>query len=417
MQLLENAIRAYDSQFRGEQSSSYDVYKTNSWVSSILNAGIEGQNNWLDSEIHDSLLPVILQMIGVKGNGAAKPHKIVSNQRLFEILPVLNLPLEALRTRGEASQLNTILKDSSQPSLTRIACGLILFKAGEDLPFDELMSIQGLEKDNFARSAALVSLAYGSETEKVGSLFAKLLDGDNREFRELAAMALHRKIYLPILPTYKKRYAGASPKMKTYISQGLANYPRGKSTKILFQFLKQEQPKSNVRNQCLAIARALATNTGIQGPESAPGRKSKEKVKEIVDWWLDRETQLTSEHKPNQSPLFQQCDSRNDVPSLLVEGYEQLVASFAAGKSKTIETLVLPQSVKVSATPRVADQLNKGDEINLPFLANGFDPKVLSCKALSLETIAIRTSTTEMVFANTMSGWRLYRYRDEPIEK
>lgn len=105
------------------------------------------------------------------------------------------------------------------------------------------------------------------------------------------------------------------------------------------------------------------------------------------------------------------------LPLELTQTYDRLVAAFQAGDPAEIEKYCLPGKIKITKKPRPADRREYGQDINLPFLKQGFSKQVLNFSKNSDHEYGIRTGTTALWFLKTGDGkWRLSKYLDKPIE-
>jgi len=105
------------------------------------------------------------------------------------------------------------------------------------------------------------------------------------------------------------------------------------------------------------------------------------------------------------------------LPLELSRTYDELVAAFQSGKQGEIEKSCLPGKIKFTAKPRPDDRREYGQDINLPFLKDGFSKEVLNFSKNADGEYLIRTGTTALWFEKTKDGkWKLSKYLDKPIE-
>ncbi len=58
----------------------------------------------------------------------------------------------------------------------------------------------------------------------------------------------------------------------------------------------------------------------------------------------------------------------------------------------------------------------RGDDLNMPFLKEGFVPEIWVFRQDAEGCYLVRTPTTGMFWVETKArGWRIYRYFDKPI--
>ena len=104
------------------------------------------------------------------------------------------------------------------------------------------------------------------------------------------------------------------------------------------------------------------------------------------------------------------------LPSDLADFYSSFVQAAQSQNIEKIKASILPGISEITTTPR-KQNIEYGNDINLPFLKSGFSPKIESISSSSDYTIDIRTSSTSIAFVKTASGkWYIYRYFDKPIE-
>jgi len=105
------------------------------------------------------------------------------------------------------------------------------------------------------------------------------------------------------------------------------------------------------------------------------------------------------------------------LPLELTKTYDELVAAFQNGKQSEIENFCLPGKIKFTTDPRPKDRREYGQDINLPFLKDGFSKEVLNFSKNAEGEYGIRTGTTALWFSKTKDGkWKLSKYLDKPIE-
>ncbi len=103
------------------------------------------------------------------------------------------------------------------------------------------------------------------------------------------------------------------------------------------------------------------------------------------------------------------------LPADLYRTYAGLVSAFETGKREEIEKYCLPGRILFSAKPRTSNP-DYGQDINLPFLKNGFNRYILNLRKDSGSEFLIRTGTTALWFKMDANGrWKLDRYLDKPI--
>jgi ankyrin repeat protein len=105
------------------------------------------------------------------------------------------------------------------------------------------------------------------------------------------------------------------------------------------------------------------------------------------------------------------------LPLELTRTYDELVKAFQSGKLEAIEKFCLPGKIKFTTAPRPGDRREYGQDVNLPFLKDGFSKEVLNFSKNADGEYLIRTGTTALWFSKTKDGeWRLSKYLDKPIE-
>jgi hypothetical protein len=105
------------------------------------------------------------------------------------------------------------------------------------------------------------------------------------------------------------------------------------------------------------------------------------------------------------------------LPARLLDVYARLIEAFERGDSGDITVLSLPSAIDFTYDPRPDDSHGYGEDLNIPFVLNEFDPYIRNISSDVTGSYLIRTGTTAMWFVKTHdSGWMLYRYLDKPIQ-
>ncbi len=131
----------------------------------------------------------------------------------------------------------------------------------------------------------------------------------------------------------------------------------------------------------------------------------------------------TPEEKPaareNTPPreLLKHYLGEAQLPDSLYKAYADLVKAIQTGEQGNIERHCLPFSVTFTTKDRPPASREYGQDINMPFLKDGFHKYIFSFEERPDDTYLIHTGSTYMFFVETKTaGWKLYRYGDKPIE-
>ena len=109
-------------------------------------------------------------------------------------------------------------------------------------------------------------------------------------------------------------------------------------------------------------------------------------------------------------------DRPASTPTGLNRTYDALMNAFYLGKTELIRNHCLSGSVNITDDKR--RPMHTGDGINLRFLSDGFSNLVVHFDVNTDETVRVRTRTSILHFVRTADkSWKLYKYRDEPLEK
>jgi hypothetical protein len=112
---------------------------------------------------------------------------------------------------------------------------------------------------------------------------------------------------------------------------------------------------------------------------------------------------------------FRSYDGKEPVPDGLRKAYTAFAR--AAKDGGVDSSSLLPHGVTISREPRPEKTQEYGQDINLPFLRDRFSPAVRVVRKDPDDCYLIRTDTTAIWFVQTKSGaWKMYSYRDKPIE-
>ena|SRR6266508_3516747 len=118
-----------------------------------------------------------------------------------------------------------------------------------------------------------------------------------------------------------------------------------------------------------------------------------------------------------QRPLLKNYRGKERLPNALYKTYADLIEAMAAGDGSRIKRYCLPGSVTVTGEARPEKHREYGQDINLPFLAQGFQKEIEGVSKPAEDVYLIRTATSALFFVETRrSGWKLFRYLDKPIE-
>jgi hypothetical protein len=129
------------------------------------------------------------------------------------------------------------------------------------------------------------------------------------------------------------------------------------------------------------------------------------------DIYGKKEAALTSDQS-----LFQDYKGDVKIPEALAKVYAEFV-KLAQQPHSDFLNILLPHSVSITNEERPAATRSFGQDLNLPFLQNQFQPRIWLIRQDSPDCYLIRTASSALWFVETKSqGWRLYRYLDKPIE-
>ena len=111
---------------------------------------------------------------------------------------------------------------------------------------------------------------------------------------------------------------------------------------------------------------------------------------------------------------FREYKGKEPVPAGLREAYTGFVR---AAKDGNVESFCLPHAVTTSHGARPEKSREYGQDINLPFLRDGFSPVVQTVRKDPDDCYLIRAGSTAIWFVQNKSGeWKVYRYLDKPIQ-
>jgi hypothetical protein len=105
------------------------------------------------------------------------------------------------------------------------------------------------------------------------------------------------------------------------------------------------------------------------------------------------------------------------LPAELLQTYGSLVAAMKTGRQEEIEKFCQPGKVKFTTGPRPKDNREYGQDINLPYLKEGFHKFILNLRKDSDTEYLIRTVSTGFWFTKTENGnWKVTKYVDKPVD-
>ena len=115
--------------------------------------------------------------------------------------------------------------------------------------------------------------------------------------------------------------------------------------------------------------------------------------------------------------LLKQYKGEVVLPTELLQTYGNLVAAMKTGKQEEIEKFCVTGKIKLTTDPRPKDKREYGQDINLPYLKDGFDKFILNLRKDSDTEYLIRTGSTALWLTKTEDGkWKVSKYLDKPIE-
>jgi len=125
----------------------------------------------------------------------------------------------------------------------------------------------------------------------------------------------------------------------------------------------------------------------------------------------------TAQEKTPHKELLNDYRGEVQLPDDLYDVYAAFVKSVETADQSAIQKHCLPHSVNFTTGARPEKTREYGQDINIPFLRNGFHKFILNLRQDSEDTYLIRSGSSYMWFVKTKSeGWKLYRYGDKPIE-
>ncbi|MBM4043942.1 MAG: hypothetical protein FJ279_02410 [Planctomycetes bacterium] len=121
--------------------------------------------------------------------------------------------------------------------------------------------------------------------------------------------------------------------------------------------------------------------------------------------------------EPPQKELLKDYRGGVRPPEDLYDTYAAFVKAIETADQSSIQNHCLPHSVTFTIRSRSEKTREFGEDMNIPFLKNGFHRYILDLRKDSDDTYLIRTVSSYMWFVRTKSeGWKLYRYGDKPIQ-
>jgi hypothetical protein len=121
-----------------------------------------------------------------------------------------------------------------------------------------------------------------------------------------------------------------------------------------------------------------------------------------------------------QVAFEQETKGTEELPAALFKTYAKLVEAMATGEEADIQKYCLTGSIRISTKARPAGTQEYSEELNemnLPFLKDGFQKSIHSLSKQSDGGYLIRTNSSVFYFTETKNaGWKLSRYYDKPDE-
>lgn len=126
---------------------------------------------------------------------------------------------------------------------------------------------------------------------------------------------------------------------------------------------------------------------------------------------------LTAISADKQRELLKSYRGTEELPDDLYQTYSDLVSAIQTAEQGNIQNFCLPHSVTFTTEERPEKSREYGQDMNIPFLKQGFQPLIENLRKDSDDVYLLRTGSSTMFFVKTQKGeWKLYRYNDKPIE-
>ncbi len=104
-----------------------------------------------------------------------------------------------------------------------------------------------------------------------------------------------------------------------------------------------------------------------------------------------------------------------EMPEELMKAYESFVRDTKDPTKERLFSHCLPRSVKVTLKARIEDLQDYGDDMNIPFLANRFEPKLRGGIKFNDDVYYLASLSSHFWFVRTKTkGWKIFRYGDNP---
>jgi len=118
-----------------------------------------------------------------------------------------------------------------------------------------------------------------------------------------------------------------------------------------------------------------------------------------------------------EKELLGQYRGKEQIPAELYDAYTNLVAAMEQGDVSQISQCCVSNKISITREERVAGDRELGEDINIPFVQDGFDKQIAMIRKDSDNEYIIRTSSSVFWFTRSQDGrWILSRYLDRPID-
>lgn len=270
-----------DSYHDGKPMTAYRMYHVMYY--SILNQFSSDSPGWQLQELHEAMTPYLLALAGYEATPADPPR-----QDTFRIAyPAVHM-LAALRSNGQAEDLEKYAEDKRQNSAVRLTVVLALYNANEGLRSDIVLELLDKEKDLERRLAEILTLRHAERSREVNEKLVSLLDDRNQEIRIAAACALRELRPPQALPKLKRMVDDLNPKQgMSFVLDILGQYKSREAGEILGGFLAAALEDAEKEKHLYNALSAFETATGQRWGQAGANKPDfyREKTKEALAWW------------------------------------------------------------------------------------------------------------------------------------
>jgi hypothetical protein len=255
-----------------------------------VTVGVNGRERptWWREELHPAMVPALLAAAGdvelSRPQAEAGLPEASQDPVSYAAVPLL----ASLRADGEAPGLERIAQDAKQKPAARLVALLSLYRAGEALPAEPLLSILRSEARPGRRVVAALALGYSRDRQTASSKLLELLDEPDEQVRTAALLALCGRPPRKALPKFKQVLEEGRPAQAVpAVLRAVAAIGTKEAREVLALFLEAALRDPDKSRHLLQALLAFEHATGQRWVEAGahPEAYYRASAADALEWW------------------------------------------------------------------------------------------------------------------------------------